>query len=174
LWQRFLAACGVQPPGSLAVAAGPLAGWLRHRLAVGNVEGIADGLYEWRDGRLTRCGGPALAELQDAFRFGPDVVDVAGMNVVWVMAASLARIVADHGTAAYRRTLLTAGAAAQHVCSAAAVNGMFCRPVRSVEEPATEAAIGIPAAEDAVYTLLIGRPRVVDFSYDLTDPREKP
>lgn len=174
LWHAFLAACGVRPPGSLAAAARPQAGWLRHRLAVGNVEGIADGLYEWRDGRLTRCGGPASRELQDAFRFGQDVVDVAGMNVVWVMAASLSRMVADHGASAYHRTLLTAGAAAQHVCSAAAVNGMFCRPVRSVEEPATEAAIGIPAAEDAIYTLLIGRPRVIDFSYDLTDPRETP
>lgn len=169
-WHRFLAACLVQPPGSLS--ARPPAGWFRHRLAVGNVEGIADGLYEWRAGRLTRCGGPALQDLQDAFRFGPDVVDVAGMNLVWVMAAGLAGIVADHGTAAYRQTLLAAGATAQHVCSAAAVNGMFCRPVRSIEEPGAEAAVRVPAAEDAIYTLLIGRPRVIDFSYDLTDPRE--
>jgi len=162
----------MQAPGSLA--AQPEGLWLRHRLAVGNVAGVADGVYEWRAGRMERCGGPALAGLQGAFRFGPDVIDVAGLNVVWVMALDLARTVASHGPDAYPRSLLTAGAAAQHVCSAAAASGMFCRPVRSFEEPATEAAVGFPAGADAIYMLLLGRPRVLDFSYDLTDPQETP
>jgi hypothetical protein len=172
VWAAFLQACATVPAGSLAGQ--PPADRLRHRLAVGHVEGVADGLYELRAGRLARYGAPARGELQDAFRFGPEVVDVAGMNIVWVMTASLAAIVADGGAAGYPRTLLAAGAVAQHVCSAAADSGLFCRPVRSMEEPATEAAVGAPAAEDAVYMLLIGRPRVLDFSYDLTDPQEQP
>lgn len=170
-WQAFLEACRAVPAGSLATR--PEASRLRHRLAVGHVAGAAEGRYEWRAGRLTRYGDPALKELQDAFGSGPDVIDVAGLNVVWVMTASLAAIVRAEGAAAYPQTLLAAGAIAQHVCSAAALNGMFCRPVPSIEEPATEAAMGVPAAEDAVYMLLIGRPRVLDFSYDLTDPQEQ-
>jgi hypothetical protein len=44
--------------------------------------------------------------------------------------------------------------------------------VRSFDEPSTEAAIGCAAGADAVYLLLIGRARLHDFPYDLTDPED--
>ena len=96
------------------------------------------------------------------------------MNVVWAIIGDLGRAVRGQGPDGYPDTLLTAGAAAQHVCSAAAASGLFCRPVRSFDEPAAEAAMRADAGEDIVYMMLIGRPRALDFCYDLTDPGESP
>ncbi|MFF5209778.1 thiopeptide-type bacteriocin biosynthesis protein [Streptosporangium sp. NPDC000396] len=117
-------ALATPPAGCLAGPAGALG--LHHRLAVRGITGVTDGLYELRDGRpVLYQAGPATRRLQDAFRYGPDQVDVTGMNVVWVITADLAAAVREHGPAAYPRALLTAGATAQHVCSAAAAAGLL-------------------------------------------------
>ncbi|SHM06772.1 hypothetical protein [Actinacidiphila paucisporea] len=161
------------PAGSLAGRRGAVR--LRHRLAVRGIVGVRDGLYELgeggpdliRPGRATEWIGPA-------FGFGRAAVDVPGMNVVWAISGDVEGAVREQGPDAYRDMLLAAGAAAQHVCSAAAVSGLFCRPVRSFDEPAAEAAMRADPGEDIVYMLLIGRPRALDFCYDLTDPGEFP
>ncbi len=165
------------PPGSpVALAdayrfAVPSRRALGHRLVVRNVAGLADGLYEADAGALTRLGSaPSGRRLQAAFRHGPDEVDIESMNVVWLVTADIAAGVRAAGPRAYPDTLMSVGATAQHVCTAAARSGLFCRPVRSFAEPATEALFGAPAGEDALYMMLIGRPRVLDFCYDLTDP----
>ncbi|MGC0415567.1 hypothetical protein [Embleya sp. AB8] len=168
---RRLIADGRPPAGSPAARSGP--GGLRHRLAVRGVTGCADGLYELREGGpVLRAAGPITEYLQAAFGFGPADVDVSGMNVVWVSTAEVAAVVRDRGPDGYPNVLMTAGAAAQHVCSAAAGAGLFCRPVRSYAEGAVEAAVRAEPGEDVVYMLLIGRPRVPDFCYDLTDPEQ--
>lgn len=159
------------PTGSLAARQGDAG--LRHRLAVRGVTGVQDGLYELReDGLVLLQPGQATHRLQSAFRYGPADIDVTGMNVVWVTTATTGDVLRRQGPGGYPNTLLTAGATAQHVCSAAAAAGLFCRPVRSFDEPATEAAVLADTGEDVVYLLLIGRPRALDFCYDLTDPEE--
>ena len=45
---------------------------------------------------------------------------------------------------------------------------MFARPVRGVDEPDVEAALQVPPDEDLIYTVLLGRPRVHGFTYDLS------
>ncbi|MEY9842196.1 nitroreductase family protein [Streptacidiphilus sp. EB103A] len=159
------------PTGSLAGRRG--GGALRHRLAVRGVTGFTDGLYELGEGGLMALRpGQATQGIQSAFRFGPADIDVTGMNVVWVISADVDDVIRGQGPDGYTNALLSAGAAAQHVCSAAAAAGLFCRPVRSLDEPATEAAVQADIGEDIVYMLLVGRPRAQDFCYDLTDPEE--
>ncbi|MFV2104200.1 hypothetical protein [Micromonospora sp. LOL_024] len=173
LVDELLRMAGGTPTGS--PAAGPAAKWLRHRVAVHAVTGRPDGLYDLHHDRLTlRTPGAATERLQAAFRFGRQEVDVAGMNLVWVVTADVAARVRTAGPSAYRNLLLAAGASAQQIADAAAAKGLFCRPVRSFDEPDTEAAIAAPPGEDVLYMLLLGRPRVLDFCYDLTCPEELP
>jgi hypothetical protein len=73
-----------------------------------------------------------------------------------------------HGSRAYPRLLLAAGATGQRICAAAARAGLFCRPARSVREDVLEAAVAAPAGHDFVYLLLAGRPRMIGPAYDLT------
>ncbi|MGW5927751.1 nitroreductase family protein [Streptomyces anulatus] len=159
------------PSGSLADRRGT--GGLRHRLAVRGVTDVRDGLYELDDDVLVVLDhGRATRRIQSAFRYGPADVDVTGMNLVWIITADVDDAVRGQGPDGYQNLLLTVGAAAQHVCSAAAAAGLFCRPVRSFDEAATEAAVQAHPAEDIVYMLLIGRPRALDFCYELTDPED--
>lgn len=146
---------------------------LRHRLAVHAVTGRADGVWEHGDGgpRLVRSGD-AMPALAAAYRAPLGVIDVAGFNVGWGISAPVAAIVRDD-PAAYAELLLDTGAAGQQVCRAAAAAGLMCRPNRGVEEPDVEAALDLPPGEDLLYVLLIGRPRVSGFTYDLT-PCETP
>jgi hypothetical protein len=168
--QDLIAGVTRLPAGSLAEH--PAAAPLRHHLAIRGVHGCADGLYQIENQQLRRRSGDAVNDLlQDAFRFPRDLVDVAGMNVVWVVTVDIAAAVRAGGPGAYPAALLATGAFAQHAASAAALAGMFCRPVRSFCEAATEAAVRADPGQDAVYMLLIGRDRSADFSYDLTDPQ---
>lgn len=161
------------PAGSLAGRGTGAA--LRHRLAVRGVRDVPDGLYEvGESGPALLRPGPAIEWVRPAFGSGRADIDVAGMNVVWAVAGDIGRAVRGHGPDGYRDMLLAAGAAAQHVCSAAAASGLFCRPVRSFDEPAAEAAMDADAGQDIVYMLLLGRPRAHDFCYDLTDPGDFP
>jgi len=153
-WMRLLAAAPVSGNG------------LRHRLSVHRVAGVADGVWE------ATAGEPTLVHASDvqsvvarAFRAPPDAARVAAMNVVWGISAPLA---SGGDPQAYPATLFAAGIAAQQVCRAAAAAGLFARPIRGVDEPDVEAALRVPADEDLVYTLLIGRPRVHGFTYDLS------
>lgn len=159
--------------GSLAGTAGGAA--LRHRLAVRGVSDVPDGLYELGpEGTVLLRPGPATEWVSPAFGSGRADVDVAGMNVVWAITGTLIDAVREQGPDGYPGTLLAAGAAAQHVCSAAAAQGLFCRPMRSLDEPAAEAAMRAGPGEDILCALLIGRPTAWDFSYDLTDPGGSP
>ncbi|MFF7947689.1 nitroreductase family protein [Streptomyces griseorubiginosus] len=161
------------PEGSLAGR--PSGMELRHRLAVRGVSSVQEGLYGLSEGGLVLLQpGQATEHIQSAFPFGRSDIDVTSMNVVWVITADLNDVVNRQGPDAYPTTLITAGAVAQHVCSAAAAAGLFCRPVRSFDESASEAAVRADAGEDIIYMLLIGRPRALDFCYDLTDPEDSP
>jgi hypothetical protein len=111
-----------------------------------------------------------MPQVQNAFTYPPRSIATAGMNLAWVMTAPIAETVRADGPTAYPGLLVAAGATAQHVATAAAGLGLFCRPCRSVHEAPLEALVGAPAAHDFLYLLLIGRSRVRDFVYDLTRP----
>ncbi|MFC5288680.1 hypothetical protein ACFPM7_16590 [Actinokineospora guangxiensis] len=150
-----------------AVPGSPSAGApLRVAVGIGNVTGIPDGWYRGGDSRLLRPA-PAMAEAQAGFGYPRSTIDVAGMNLAVVITADVAGEVREHGAEAYPRLLRAAGAAVQHAATAAAERGMFCRPVRSVSEPALESACEAPPEHDLLYVALAGRTRVVGFDYDL-------
>lgn len=161
------------PGGSLAGQ--PDADRLRHRLAIGRMVDVPPGLYRLDGGQPHRYEtGPVMHRIQAAFRYGPEDIDLTSMSVVWVITADLVAQWRTEGPDGYPRALLAAGACAQHICTAAASAGLFCRPVRSYDEPAVEAAVRADPDEDVLYMLLIGRPRVHDFCYDLTSMEEPP
>jgi hypothetical protein len=96
------------------------------------------------------------------------VIDVSGMNLALVMAADVPKAVKAGGAGEYQALLRAAGALGQHLCTAAAKAGMFCRPLRSFDDPALEAAAGFPLEQSLLYVLLAGRPKVTGPAYDLS------
>jgi hypothetical protein len=158
------------PPGSPAHWPG-----LRHTAAVRGVTDVADGVYDVSGATpALRAEGNVMADVQAAFTYAPSAVDTAGMNVAWVMTGAVAAAVRAAGPSAYHRLLVTAGAAAQHIGTAAAASGLFCRPCRSVREAPLEAVVAAPIDHDFVYLLLVGRSRLRDFPYVLTRPEAGP
>lgn len=147
-FQAFVAAIG-EVPG------------LRQRLAVHNVSGVPDGWYG-----VAECD--AMGALQRTFGHPPSTIHVDGMNLGLVVTADVGAAVLADGPLAYRDLLRAAGTQAQSLCEAAASAGMFCRPVRSVDDPALEAAAGAPLSHSLLYVLLAGRQRIRCFPYDLT------
>ncbi|MET0133267.1 MAG: hypothetical protein ABW215_06705 [Kibdelosporangium sp.] len=145
---------------------------LRHTLAVRNVEGCQDGWYTVDPFQLTEPAA-AMDILQDLHGHPPAVLDVSGMNLALITTADVGAAVAAEGEDAYHALLRAAGSVAQRVCVKSAEAGMFCRPLRSFDDPALEAAVGSPVSHSLLYVLLAGRPRVTGFSYDLT-PLETP
>lgn len=176
---------GPLPEGTLAMLSqaahrhpeGSPAAWpgLRHRAVADRIAGLAGGLHTLDGGTTHLVDADATMDaVQQAFSYPRDKLDIAGMNVGWVITADVAAAVRAGSLAAYRRLLLAAGATGQHVGSAAATAGLFCRPARSVHEAHLEAAVAAPAAEDFLYLLLIGRSRPRDFAYDLIPPEVLP
>jgi hypothetical protein len=158
------------PPGSPAHWSG-----LRHIAAVRGVTDVDDGVYDVSGAAARlRSAGNVMADVQAAFTYAPSAVATAGMNVAWVMTGAVAEAVRAAGPSAYDRLLVTAGAAAQHIGTAAAEMDLFCRPCRSVREAPLEAVVAAPADQDFVYLLLIGRSRLRDFPYLLTRPEARP
>ncbi|ROP35951.1 hypothetical protein [Saccharothrix texasensis] len=149
-------------------AGSPVRDDLRHRLAVRNVEGVADGWYDVTGGLRLVSPGPAVAGLRPVFGHPPGTIDVASMNLALVTTGDPAAAVASDGPDGYRALLRAAGATAQHVCTAAAAGGAFCRPARSTDDGPLEAAVGAPASHALLYLLLAGRTRGNGFTYDLT------
>ncbi|MCP2098128.1 MULTISPECIES: hypothetical protein [Actinosynnema] len=149
-----------------AVARSP--GQLRHRLAVRDAEGRADGWYAVDDGLRLISPGAAVPSLAPVFGHPPAVIDVASANLALVTTGDPSAAVAARGPDGYRALLRAAGATAQHVCEAAAGTGAFCRPARSADDGALEALVGAPAAHCLLYLLVVGRPRGSGFTYDLS------
>lgn len=143
---------------------------LRHRLAVHNVTGVPDGWYTMDTVNPVEpvVAGSAMDAVQHAYGHPRSTAEVAGMNVALVTTADIPAAVTADGPDAYRDLLRAAGAGAQHACSAAARAGMFCRPVRSVDEGLLEAAVLAPLSHSLLYVLLAGRQRISCFPYDLT------
>ncbi|GAA1409787.1 hypothetical protein GCM10009662_47370 [Catellatospora coxensis] len=105
-----------QPAGSPAAWPG-----LRHRAVAARIAGLADGLYTL-DGGTTRLvdADATMEAVQQAFSYPRDKLDVAGMNVGWVISADVPAAVREGGLDAYRRLLLAAAAIGQHVGGARA------------------------------------------------------
>jgi hypothetical protein len=140
---------------------------LRHWLAVHNVTSIQDGWYTVDSFTLQRASH-AMETVQRHHGHPRSVIDVAGMNLALITTADVPAAVAAEGEDAYPALLRAAGSLAQQVCTASAGVNMFCRPLRSFNDTALEAAIGVPMSHSLLYALLAGRSRVTGFSYDLT------
>jgi hypothetical protein len=140
---------------------------LTHWLAVNNVTGVQDGWYTV-DPFTPRRAGAAMETVQRHHGHPRSVIDVAGMNLALITTADVPEAVAAGGEDAYPALLRAAGSLAQRICAAAAEVSMFCRPLRSFDDAALEAAIGVPMSHSLLYALLAGRSRVTGFSYDLT------
>lgn len=149
-------------------AGSPVRDDLRHRLAVRNVEGVADGWYAVDGGLKLVSPGPAVAGLRPVFGHPPGTIHVASMNLALVTTGDPAAAVASGGPDGYRALLRAAGAMAQHVGTAAASAGAFCRPARSTDDGPLEAMVGAPPSHVLLYLLLAGRSRGTGFTYDLT------
>ncbi|WP_447001854.1 hypothetical protein ACRAKI_19040 [Saccharothrix isguenensis] len=149
-------------------AGSPVRDGLRHRMAVRNVEGVADGWYAVDGGLRLVSPGPAVPSLRPVFGHPPGTIHVASMNLALVTTGDPAAAVASGGPDGYLALLRAAGATAQHVCTAAAGAGAFCRPARSTDDGPLEALVGAPASHSLLYLLLVGRPRGTGFAYDLT------
>ncbi|MEV4316485.1 hypothetical protein [Actinocrispum sp. NPDC049592] len=140
---------------------------LTHWLAVHNVTGGQDGWYTV-DPFVLRRSGAAMETVQRHHGHPRSVIDVASMNLALITTADVPAAVRAGGSEAYPALLRAAGSLAQHVCTASAAVNMFCRPLRSFDDTALEAAIGVPSSHSLLYALLAGRSRVSGFSYDLT------
>jgi hypothetical protein len=163
---EFVEAAANRIPGSLHHPG------LRHVLAVHNVTGVPDGWYTVDPFELvTPCA--AMDIVQERHGHARTVMDVAGMNLALITTADVPAVVAAEGEGAYLALLRATGALAQHVCTASARAGMYCRPIRSFDDPVLEAAIGVPVSHSLLYVLLAARGRVTGFSYDLS-PLELP
>jgi hypothetical protein len=171
---RAVVAAITDPP-----AGSPVRDDLRHRLAVRNVEGLADGWYALVEKHAADGGhaadrlrlveaGPALDDLRRVFGHPPNTIDVARMNLALVTTGDPSAAVASDGPDGYLALLRAAGATAQHVCTAAAGAGMFCRPARSTFDGPLEALVRAPASHSLLYLLVAGRPRGTGFTYDLS------
>jgi hypothetical protein len=137
---------------------------LQHRLAVHNVAGARDGWYTVD----VRRNSAAMDAVQGCHGHPRAVIDVSGMNLALVMAADVPAAVKAGGSGEYQALLRAAGALGQHLCTAAAKAGMFCRPLRSFDDAALEAAAGFPLEHSLLYVLLAGRPKVTGPAYDLS------
>lgn len=152
----------------LLAAPRPVGDGLRHRLAVSRVEGRIDGVWEATSGAIHLVAAGQVGDRIDAAVRGPrGVINAASMNLLWGLSANLTRA-PDLGPASYAAVLVSAGASAQAICRGAAAAGLFARPIRGIDEPDAEAALVLPTGEDLVYFLLIGRPVVHGFTYDLS------
>jgi hypothetical protein len=159
-------AAGSAAIGSAAVSSAVIGPAAVGSAAIGSVPVASVPVASASVASASAAGGEAMAAVQAAFTYPPSQIDVAGMNVAWVITADLAAAVSDD--ADYRALLRECGAVGQRLGVAAAEAGLFCRPARSVHEGMIEAAAGVPAAHDFLYALLIGRPRVTGFDYDLS------
>ncbi|MFJ5231444.1 hypothetical protein ACIQBJ_16285 [Kitasatospora sp. NPDC088391] len=215
----FTARHGVLPPEALAAvlgeaARGPagsgfLARWMpavRVFCAVRAVTGLPDGLYEAPLGPEAAAAGPAALRRVgglDALRGGlvldsaPTAglaYDLAGSNLVWVLAVDALRAVGPSDTAAatatatagatataagvsdgeapaagaaFPGTLAAVGWLAQRICMGAAAAGLFARPLRSFHAGTVAAGIGAPDTLVPIYQVACGRNRFTEPAIDL-------
>ncbi len=111
--------------------------------------------------------GARLHELQEAFRYPREVMDLTSMNAALVISWDVDRVAdlgGEHGLAAAQ---VQTGALAQAACLAASAAGLFCRPARSFDPGRLRAcAVPLPALTPS-YLCLLGRDRAHDLSVHL-------
>jgi hypothetical protein len=166
-----------------AADAGFLGQWLpavRAYCAVRAVAGLPDGLYEVPlEPSLAAAGPVGMRRIGDlaALRGGlvidsapaPGLAyDLAGCNIVWIMAVDAAQAVQPLGPEqALPGVLATVGWLAQQLCMGAASAQLFARPLRSFNAATIAAAIGAHDALVPVYQVACGRNRFTEPAIDL-------
>jgi hypothetical protein len=94
--------------------------------------------------------------------------DLAGCNIVWIMAVDAAQAVQPLGPEqALPGVLATVGWLAQQLCMGAASAQLFARPLRSFNAATIAAAIGAHDALVPVYQVACGRNRFTEPAIDL-------
>ncbi|MFE4518169.1 hypothetical protein ACFRMQ_28755 [Kitasatospora sp. NPDC056783] len=169
-----------------AADAGYLGQWLpavRAFCAVRAVAGLPDGLYEAPLGSSAEAAGPAglrrIGDL-DALRGGLVIdstpaaglaYDLAGCNLVWMLAVDAERAVRPQGPeAAFPGVLAAVGWLAQQLCMGAASTRLFARPLRSFDAATVAAAIGAHDTLVPIYQVACGRNRFSEPAIDLRFP----
>jgi SagB-type dehydrogenase family enzyme len=126
-------------------------------IVVGNVEGVAPGVYKYRpeahelltilegDQRKALCGA---ALNQSSVSQG--AVDI-------VITAVYARVTGKYGERAVRYTHLEAGHAAQNVCLQAVALGLGTVTIGAFEDDAVKKILGAADDEEPLYILPVGR-----------------
>ena len=157
--QLLWAAQGVTAEGGRRTA--PSAGGLHPltlHLAAGRVSGLRPGVYRYDPARhelVTVGEGDRRAQVRAAAR--QDWIEQAAAIVI--VSADLAKPTARYGARARRFVDIEVGHAAQSLSLQAAALGLGVTDVGAFDEVAVKAAVGLPAAEQALLLLPIGRPR---------------
>jgi SagB-type dehydrogenase family enzyme len=128
-------------------------------LAAGAVEGLAPGVYRYdpQGHHLLPTGeGDRRASLATAAGGQQWVRDGAA---VVVLAAVFARTEKKYGARAERYVHLEAGHAGQNVCLEATALGLATVVVGAFDDRAVQRALGLPAAEEPLVLLPVGRRR---------------
>lgn len=157
--QLLWAAQGVR--GRVATRTAPSAGALyplEVALVAGAVTGLPAGIYRYRPeshaleplGRGDRRRELAVAALGQAW--------IATAPAILAIAAVFPRTMAAYGERGRRYALIEVGHAAQNVYLQAAALGLGTTEVGAFEDLAVQRLLGLPAAEEPLALLPVGRP----------------
>jgi SagB-type dehydrogenase family enzyme len=128
-------------------------------VVAGAVLDLAPGVYLYRpDGhRLIDRGAGDARPVLAAAALGQECI--AAAPVVLVLAGSLERTAAKYGERAERYVSIEVGHAAQNVCLQAVALGLGTVMVGAFEDARVASALGLPAEEQPLALLPVGRPR---------------
>lgn len=156
--QLLWAAQGITDPRGLRTA--PSGGGkfpLEAHVVAGAVDGLGPGVYRYLPARhaltLVAPGDPRAA----LTRASGGQACVADAPVSIVLTAVYPRITDKYGDRGRRYAVLEAGHAAQNVLLQATALGMGGVPVGAYDDDAARAALGLPAEENVLYVLPVGR-----------------
>jgi hypothetical protein len=160
----------VRPAGFLAdlVAAGaadaaaePAGSATRLHLCVADVEGVAAGVYEAREGALVPrvLDASVMARLEAVYGYPLAAVNgcaVRRATVVAFFSADVGALAEGAADAHWWQAQLMVGWRALGICLAAAAHGAYARPVRAFDELNVQRLLGIEGDEVPVLGVVIG------------------
>ena len=168
----FLAWLTVPPPDDRLAE---VARQVRVGVVLQGIAGRDAGHYVVRDGALecVRRDATLPAGLEQAFGYPLAADTDCGLRhalLSWYLSADLARLLDTAGPDAWPLVQLWAGWVAHGFCLAAAGQGLFARPARSVDEYRVAHLLDLPEAEVPVLMVVCGQSRYREPMLDLRIP----
>ena len=126
-------------------------------LVVGNVTGIAPGVYKYspQDNALSQIGADDAREALAAASLGQTCVREGAIDLVF--AAVFERTTGKYGYRGHQYVHMEAGHAAQNVCLQAVALGLGTVVVGAFDDDAVSAALKLPGEERPLYVMPVGR-----------------